>query len=270
MLGALIIVFREVLEAGLIIGVILAATRGVPRRGRWVLAGIVAGVGGACVVAAFASGLANLFHGSGQELFNAGVLFCAVGMLAWHNTWMAAHGRKMTQEARLLGREVTEGTRSLVAVAAVVGIAVLREGSEVVLFLYGIVATESGNIRPVITGGALGLLTGALSTVLIYFGLLAIPVRYFFSVTAGLIVLLAAGLSSQAVSFLQQGGYSELGSAPIWNSSNWLSEGSWLGRVLHILVGYTDQPSAMQLTAYLATIAGIWLLMKWAPARATR
>jgi high-affinity iron transporter len=74
MVGALVIVFREVIEAGLIIGVVLAATRGVSGRGQWVAGGVVAGTLGAGIVALFAEAIANAFEGSGQELFNASVL----------------------------------------------------------------------------------------------------------------------------------------------------------------------------------------------------
>src|SRR5205809_4998446 len=81
MFGALIIVFREVIEAGLIIGIVLAATRGVSGRGRWVSAGVLAGALGAGIVALFAEAIANAFEGAGQELFNAGVLSAAVAML---------------------------------------------------------------------------------------------------------------------------------------------------------------------------------------------
>ncbi|MFN9791149.1 MAG: FTR1 family protein, partial [Holosporales bacterium] len=91
MLATLIIVFREVIEAGLIIGIVLAATRGVHHRGRWVSYGILGGTAGACVVAAFASSLAGLMAGVGQEVFNAGILILAVLMLTWHNVWMARH-----------------------------------------------------------------------------------------------------------------------------------------------------------------------------------
>src|SRR3954453_858191 len=89
MLASLVIVFREVIEAGLIVGIVLAATRAVPRRGRRGSYGIAAGTLGACLVAAFAGQLGALFNGSGQELFNAAILLTAVGMLTWHNTWMA-------------------------------------------------------------------------------------------------------------------------------------------------------------------------------------
>src|ERR1051325_10546551 len=100
MLGALIIVFREVIEAGLIVGIVMAATRGVFGRGRWVSFGIIAGIAGASVVALFAGAISEAFQGSGQELFNAGVLSIAVVMLMWHNAWMARHGREIAARRR--------------------------------------------------------------------------------------------------------------------------------------------------------------------------
>ena len=103
MLGALIIVFREVIEAGLIVGIVMAATRGVPTRGRWIGFGILGGLIGAALVAAFAGAISQAFEGAGQELFNASVLGIAVVMLMWHNAWMARHGREIAEEMRTIG-----------------------------------------------------------------------------------------------------------------------------------------------------------------------
>src|SRR5471030_1725178 len=169
MLSALIIVFREVIEAGLIVGIVLAATAGVPTRGRWVAIGVAAGVAGACLVAAFAGELANLFQGSGQEFFNAAILLLAVAMLTWHNVWMASHGREMARELKSAGHQVVTGERTLSALAVVVGVAVLREGSEVVLFLYGIAAQGGTSAAGMVAGGALGLGAGAVVSALMYF-----------------------------------------------------------------------------------------------------
>src|SRR6201996_9302769 len=206
MLATLIIVFREVIEAGLIVGIVLAATRGVPLRSRYVALGVAAGVAGACLVAAFAGELSSLFEGSGQELFNASVLLLAVAMLTWHNVWMARHGREMATHMRAIGAEVSSGQRTLLALAIVVGVAVLREGSEVVLFLYGIAAQGGTSASGMVVGGGLGLLAGAAVSALMYFGLLTIPAGKLFQVTSGLITLLAAGMAAQAVIFLQNGG----------------------------------------------------------------
>lgn len=262
MLAALVIVFREVIEAGLIIGIVLAATRGVARRNRWVVAGVCGGVIGACLVAAFASQLAALFEGAGQELFNAVILLLAVAMLTWHNVWMSSHGREIASEMRAMGAAVAAGQRSLVALAIVIGVAVLREGSEVVLFLYGVVAAGGTTTAAIAGGGALGIAGGAVMSALMYLGLLTIPAHRLFAVTTGLITLLAAGLAAQAVAFLQQGGYLDALSETLWDTSWLLTDDSIIGRLLHTLVGYTANPTGAQLIAYLAVIVGMMSLMK--------
>jgi high-affinity iron transporter len=155
MLATLLIVFREVVEAGLIVGIVLAATVCVPSRGLWVSLGVIGGVIGAALVAVFAGGIAALFQGSGQELFNAAILILAVVMLTWHNVWMANHGKEMSRELKAIGAQVKTGGRSLLALAVVVGVAVLREGSEVTLFLYGVAAGGGASAVGMMTGGLL-------------------------------------------------------------------------------------------------------------------
>jgi high-affinity iron transporter len=269
-LGALVIVFREVLEAGLIIGIVLAATRDLPGRGRWIALGVLAGLFGASIVALFAEGISNAFEGSGQELLNATVLGVAVVMLMWHNAWMARHGREMAADMAKVGLAVSAGSRPMTVLAVVVGLAVLREGAEIVLFLYGIVATGTSG-PALLLGGALGVAAGAALTVLTYYGLLAIPHRYIFAVTAVLIALLAAGMAAQAVQFLDAAGLVDVLGNRLWDSSGWLPQNSLLGRLLHTLIGYTDQPTALQLIAYVATLAAMAALVRMAaPPRSAR
>src|ERR1700730_5363488 len=204
MLAALIIVLREVCEAGLIIGIVLAVTGSVPHRNRWIGGGVVAGALGACVVAAFAGALSELFAGMGQELFNAAILGIAVMMLTWHNVWMAHHGREMAGEMRAAGQAVADGTKSLLGLAVVVAVAVLREGSEVALFLYGVIASDGGSPLSLAVGGIIGLALGVAVCLLTYFGLMRIPQRALFATTTALIPLLAAGMAAQAVAFLER------------------------------------------------------------------
>jgi high-affinity iron transporter len=262
MLATLLIVFREVIEAGLIVGIVLAASQGVAGRGAWVGCGVAAGVVGACLLAVFAGQISNLFEGSGQELFDATILLFAVAMLTWHNVWMASHGRAMAQEVRQVGAAVASGERPLAALAIVCGVAVLREGSEVVLFLYGIAASGGTSAVAMLAGGALGVVAGAGISALMYFGLLTIPAHRLFAVTSGLITLLAAGLAAQAVAFIQQGGYFELLTGTVWNTSWLLSDDSLVGRMVHTLIGYTAEPSGAQLLVYVSTIAIILGLMR--------
>jgi len=270
MLGSALIVFREVLEAALIVAVVMGATRGVVGRGRWVSGGIAGGVLGAVVVAAFAGAIADAAQDRGQELLNAGVLLAAVAMLAWHNVWMSAHGRQLAAQMKQVGHDVSVGAKPLSALALVTLFAVLREGSETALFLYGLAASGAGH-QSLLVGGVLGLAAGAALGVVIYRGLLAIPLGHFFTVTGWLVLLLAAGLAANAAGYLNQAGLVPALSSQVWNSAWLLRQDSWLGTLLHILVGYNDRPMGIQVVFYLVTLFSIYALMRlFGPARPGR
>ncbi|MGH6801044.1 MAG: FTR1 family iron permease [Methylocella sp.] len=262
MAGALIIVLREVIEAGLIVGIVLAATRTLPSHGRYVAGGIFAGVLGAATVAAFAGALSNAFAGAGQEVFNAAILGIAVIMLGWHNIWMARRGRQISEDMRQLGSDVLGGSRSLTALAIVVAVAVLREGSEVVLFLYGVAISSGESGLSLLLGGLLGLLLGAGISGLAYKGLAVIPPRQLFKVTSVLIAFMAAGMAAQCVAFLEQADIATALGDAVWNTSSLLADNSIAGRVLHTLLGYTGKPTELQLVVYLATLGTIFGVMK--------
>lgn len=260
MLAALLIVFREVLEAGIVVGVVLAASEGIRGRGLWISAGVLGGVLGSAVLALFAEQISNLFDGSGQELLNAAILSVAVVMLVWTVVWMASHGREMVIQMKEVGRDVKEGRKPLTALAIVVGMAVLREGVEIVLFTYGIMSTGMESVPNVVMGGLAGLLAGAAVSFVLYRGLVAVPLKHLFKVTAVIITLLAAGLTAQVVGILQDSGFIQSLADPVWDTSWLLSDDGAIGRVLRTLVGYRAQPTGMQVIAYVATVAVIVVL----------
>jgi high-affinity iron transporter len=257
MLASLIIVFREVLEAGLIVGIVLAATQGIAGRMAWVVGGIGAGVLGAGILALFAGEVSQALSGSGQEVFNASILIVAVVMLGWHNVWMASHGRQLAQEMKALGQAVSGGRKSLLAMAVVVAVAVLREGAEVVLFLYGIAASTKEGAGALMLGGALGIVAGGVVSYLLFRGLIAIPLKRLFTVTSWLIALLAAGMAGQAASILAGADLIPSFGYQLWDTSGLLSEDSLVGRALHALVGYSDRPPGIQVLAYLVVLAAL-------------
>jgi high-affinity iron transporter len=260
MLATAIIVFREVLEAGLIVGVVLAASQGIPHRLWWVGLGIAGGSIGAALVAAFAGSISSLAQGVGQELFNAVILFAAVAMLGWHTVWMGRHGREMAERMHDLAAGVALGRRPPRVLPVIVGVAVLREGSEIALFLYGIALAGGDRSASMLVGGLLGLAAGIAIGVLLYRGLLTIPARHLFGATNALIVLLAAGMAAQGADFLVQAGVLPPLVDHLWDTSAVLSDHSLIGRALHTLTGYVDRPSGMQLTFYLATGAILVIL----------
>ena len=275
MLASLVIVFREVLEAGLIVGIVLAATQGIAGRAAWVAGGIGAGVLGASLLAVFAGAVSRALSGFGQEVFNAAILIVAVAMLGWHNVWMASHGRQMAQEMKALGQAVSGGRKSLLAMAIVVAVAVLREGAEVVLFLYGIAASTKDGMGALLAGGALGIAGGAAVSYALFRGLVAIPLKRLFAVTGWLVALLAAGMAGQAAAILAGADLIPSLGYQAWDTSGVLAEDSLVGRALHALVGYSDRPPGVQVVAYLAVLAAILLAgrlvnMQRAPAVARR
>ncbi len=269
MLGALIIVFREIIEAGLIVGIVLAVTQGVRGSRATIAGGVAAGALGACLVAAFAGVIAEALAGSGQEVFNASILLLAVVMLIWHNVWMASHGRELAGQVKDVGEAVRAGRRSIVALGVVCAVAVMREGSEIALFMYGLAASAGSTSSDLLIGSALGLVAGIGVTAVTYLGLVTIPPRRLFAVTTLLISFLAAGLAAQATLFLQQAGVLPVLEATAWDTSAILSDTSLFGRVLHTLIGYSDQPSVLQVVVYAATLSVIAVLTKaFGPRRA--
>mgnify|MGYP001216141553 FL=1 len=251
MIAALLIVFGGITEH------LIPLFR---HRGLWIGLGILGGLSGSALLALFANEIASTFEGSGQDILNAAILSIAVVMLVWTVVWMASHGRQMVAEMKDVGSDVKEGRRPLAALAIVVGMAVLREGVEIVLFLYGIATTGDETVGAVVLGGLAGLACGAVVSLALYRGLVAIPLRHLFKVTTIIITLLAAGLAAQAVGILQDSGFIQSLSDPLWNTNWLLADDSALGRVLRTLVGYRAEPTGMQLIAYLGTVATIVVL----------
>jgi len=264
MFATAIIVFREVLEASLIIGILAAATRSVPNSKRWLIAGVFAGLAGSGLVAAFTDVIGSLANGIGQEIFNSIVLGIAVLMLAWHNIWMSSHGAAMAASAKSVGRKITDGSSECSVLLVIVGIAVLREGSETVLFLYGIAASNDGGQSSMMLGGMIGMLAGIVVGYTLYAGLLRVPMRWFFTATGILVLLLAAGMASQAAHFLIQADLLPSLAAPLWDTSAVLPESGLPGMLLHSLIGYDSRPAGMQIVFYLTALIAIYIGMKLA------
>jgi high-affinity iron transporter len=252
-----VIVFREVLEAALIVGIVAAATRTIPGRSRWLAGGIAAGLAGSALVALGTDRIAAMASGMGQELFNAAILGIAVVMLAWHNLWMSSHGAALAADARGVGNAIRDGRRECSVLLVVVGLAVLREGSETVLFLYGIAASEGSASLSMLGGGIAGIAAGIAVGYLVYAGLLRIPLRWFFAATGVLVLFLAAGMASQAARFLVQADLLPSLASPLWDTSGVLPQASVAGTLLHSLVGYDARPAGMQLVFYVTVLVAI-------------
>ncbi len=253
MLSAWVIVFREVLEMAIILGLLFAATKGVAGARRWILGGAGLGLLGALLFAIFMDEVESAVDGAGEFIFNAVLLGVASVLLAWTVIWMNKHGREMSQSLRQAGQSVATGEMPLKSLLLVSMAAVMREGGEAVFFLFGAMQMED-DAAAMLTGGLLGLASGALLGVVLYQGLIRIPMRHVFKVMGALLILLAAGMASQAANNLVLVDMLPSITDTLWDSSKLLSDESVLGELLHVLMGYDAQPSGMQVLVFVLTL----------------
>ncbi len=260
MTPSFIIMFREIFEIAIIVCVILAATKGVPGRGRWVSYGILGGIVGALALGVLTQQFASLATPETQKLYHAGILFLATALIAWTVIWMKQHGQKLAQHLKQVGRDVKEGIQPMHMLAIVVGLAVLREGSEIVLFLFGLMATGQTTLMAIAQGGTLGLIAGLGFGYAMYFGLIRVPIKLMFSMTSALLTFIAAGMFANGLGKLVASDVLPALGNQVWDTSMILNQRAWLGRFMHILLGYIDKPMGIQVLGYSAVvIALLWM-----------
>lgn len=261
MFGSAVIVFREVFEIVLIMGMVLAATRGIPHRGKSIVIGFTAGIAGAGLIAFLTDYISSLAEGVGQEYFNATILFVAAGFIGWTLLWMKKHSHEMKANIRHVGDAIVKGDLPYITLSVIIALSILREGSEIVLFSYGMLASGL-SFASLMAGAAIGFTGGAIVGGLLYKGLISLPLKQFFQITSAILMLLVAGMVSQAFGFLTSAGAFESLSGIVWNTSAILPESGFIGQTLGVLIGYTARPSAIQIIAYLTTIGGLYLMLK--------
>ncbi len=261
------IVFREIIEVALVIGIVMAATRGLPGRFNLVLAGLGLGVLGSVIIAFFTESISQAIDGVGQEIFNAAVMFTAVGFLSWTVIWMKTHGRHLAQNLKAMGQDVVSGNKSVYVLVGVIALATFREGAEIVLFTYGMLASGAFAASEIVVGGIGGLIGGSIVGLMLYMGLLKAAQKYLFTVTSWLLIVLTAGMAAQGASFLIAAGVLPELHPEVWDTSAILSGGSFLGETLKVLIGYTPRPTGMELVFYTSVLVCVGCAYKFISSR---
>jgi high-affinity iron transporter len=254
MISSLVIVFREMLEMVLVVGVLLAATSGMHGSRQWIGLGIFGGLIGAVFFGLFMEQMENAFEGDGEFIFNAVVLLLASVLISWTVFWMSRHGCEMSIRMKEVGNSVKQGDLPHRALAIIALSAVMREGSEAAFFLFGAAQGMDEGGWSMLIGGLTGAAAALFAGGLLYFGLVRIPVKQMFSVAGWLLMLLAAGMVSQATWNLVAIEWLPPVVDTLWNSSAVLSQESLLGEVLHVLIGYDDQPSGLQVIVFVVSL----------------
>ena len=253
MLQIIIVIFREILEISLIVGILTAATKDVQGRTKWIASGLFLGLAGSSALAFFTDQISETFDGLGQEIFNGAILATASLMISWTIIWMQKHAKSISGELKHLSKSIIDGKKPLYSLLFVVLFSTLREGAEIVLFTYS--SYISGiEIERIILGLIIGFSLGTVFGIALYFGMLKIFGKYFFIATTWILIFLASGIMAQAFNFwINAGIVPDLGN-PIWDISEILSQNSILGKFLHIFLGYVDRPTGLQFIAYLTNL----------------
>lgn len=255
-MAAILLSFREGLEAALIVGIVLGylsrSQQDFARRAVWL--GVVAASILSLALAIALTALGHEFEGTTEQLFEGFTMLLAAVILTWMIFWMQHRGRniKGELESKLRAAGSDGGAWPFFSLAF---LAVLREGVELALFLTAAVFASS----PVQTlaGAVLGLALACVAGWLLFSGARRLNLRAFFQVTSVLLLLFAAGMVGQAAHEFFEAGLLPALLDPVWDTAAWLPDSSLAGSLAKALLGYNDNPQLIQVLAYLAYLAAV-------------
>lgn len=253
MLQIAIVVFREVLEIALILGILISATKEINGRANWIISGLVLGILISISLAYFTDQISASLDGMGQEFFNGLILLGASFMIGWTVLWMQKHARTISGELKRLSNSVREGRKPLYALMIAVLLSVIREGTEIVLFTYSYYVSGV-KIYSIISGLVVGIFCGVASGFILYFGIIKAFGKYFFAITSWLLIFFASGISASGIGFWINGDIIPALGNPAIDLSSFIAQESLMGKFLNIFFGYIDKPAGMQILIYFLTL----------------
>ena len=258
-LSALVIAMREGIEMALVVGILLAYLTQVNARSahRWVWLGVASAV----LVSLGALGLLNAldaeFEGQSEQLFEGTTMVLAAVFLTWMIFWMLRNSRHLKGELQRSVQAVLDRGGMAWGIFFLAFFAVVREGVELALLLFA--APGEGKLLGSVIGLAVAIGVG----VLIYAFGRRIDLRTFFRVTTIILVLFAAGLVAHAAhEFAEAGVLAAVEGPKLWSTRGVLPDDEGLGAILRALVGYQDEPTVIEVVAYLGYFAVVWALSR--------
>lgn len=255
-----LILFREGLEAFLLVGILLAYLKqlGGGQYAKWIYVGVLAGIVGSFFAAVILQVVVDQFSNElYRSVLTAAIMLAATVILTYMAIWMGKQAKAHTDEAKRR-LESHLGAGNVIGIAALAFFSVFREGLETVLFLS---ALSMGGEAPSLLGGIVGLVLSAVLVALLVRGARRIPFPVFFRYTSLLLLVIAAGLLGSSVNMLQSAGVLAGSTAPLFDISTILPDTSGVGAFLRGLVGYNATPTAAQFALwalYLAAAVVLW------------
>lgn len=254
MLANVLIGLREGLEAGLVVGILVAYLHKIDRRD--VLPRLWIGIGGAIVLSLIVGAVLTWgpygLSFEAQEVLGAALSIVAVGLVTWMIFWMARHARRLSGELRADVDKALTGTGLGLVILGTVSVG--REGIETALFVWASVNAGADAALGTL-GAVIGILIAIGLAYLIYRGFVRINLSRFFFWTGIALIVVAAGVLSYAVGDLQEAGVLPGASTYVFSLGAVIPVTSWYGALLSGLFNFTPEPTWIQLIAWAAYIA---------------
>lgn len=251
MLNALIVVWRESLEAMLVIGILLAWIIRQPdpaplRRGLWL--GLLAGLALALALGFATFAAQSQLEGEALEAFHVGMVLFAAALIVQMVIWMRRHGRQMKRQLE----EQAARSTGIFGIAAVTALAVAREGAETVMFLYGLGLGAGGTALLGLAGAAAaGFALAAATGWVIARGAHFLSYRVLFRVSEIMLLLIAASLLAAGIDRMIGMDWLPPLLDPVWDMSALLDDRHGAGRMMADFLGYRARPTGTLLLAYV-------------------
>lgn len=258
MMKVALVIFREMLEISLILGIVSAATKSVKNSRIYIVAGIMGGFICSAIVAFFITRLTSSLSGYGEEMMDVAIIMITVLVVGSMAIWVKNSGARFNEKVGKLSAQ-DDSLSARVMLVLVVATTVFREGTEIVLFIHAIASAYTLESTDYAIGFAVGMIAGVGAAVAISYGLSRIAVKYLFKVSFVLLSLVAASLASEAAGILTSLGMVDILSMPIWDSEEFIPDFSLVGRILKMLIGYNAKPNGLQVIFYAATLLLIYI-----------
>ena len=264
-----LIVWRESVEALLVIGILDCWLRNADaesrRRGRRMLwAGVLAGVLLALLLAALLVLVGDSLQGDEEAWFRTATVLVAAGLIVQMVLWMRANGASL---GRALGARMSGSVRAgrWWGVCLLAAIAVAREGSETVAFIYGVLAAGGRPAQTVagVTAIGSGFAAAGVSYALLAYGSRVVSWRLFFRASEIMLLLLASALVVAGASELIGLDILPALSGPLWDTSWLMDDYGPVGGLISALTGYRSRPEAMLVIVFGA----YWAFILWVLSR---
>ena len=255
-----VIVFREALEASLIVGIILTVLARMNQKKYFphVFASSALAIG-ISIVAGFALlRLTESAQGDWSKIIEGGISLLACCILTYMVFWMDTQARNIKPEIESQ-LETAISQKEYWTILTLPFLAIFREGAETVLFLSAVAAKNSAAVSTI--GAVFGFILAVIIVAAIFIGGKRIPLKPLFKGTSIFILFIAAGLLAYGIHELQEVGWIPELIYPLWNINHILNEKEGIGAFLKGIFGYNGNPSLIEVVMYVVYMVSVfWTL----------